>query len=150
MVQLNALVATFAAILSMASASPVSARQDDTLYPEPITIGRLSIPHGYVLYAYTPTKTTLQQACSDSPSRTMVQSVQTGRPDRPLCNNPFSLDGYSGLEFLCADGTGPAASQVTAIATNGTQTHLCTNVPLTVYPLYCGGGASISQQYICQ
>ncbi|KAK3361670.1 hypothetical protein B0T24DRAFT_642126 [Lasiosphaeria ovina] len=139
-------VAAFAALLA-ASAHLVAAQ--DT-YPEPITIGQLNVGHGYVLYAWSPTRTTLQDACTDSPTRTMIQSVQTDHPSNPLCNNPFALDGYTGLELLCSDGSGPAAAQVTALATNGTQTHVCTSLPLRISPLYCGGAASIWQKFVCQ
>ncbi|KAK3317588.1 hypothetical protein B0T19DRAFT_405272 [Cercophora scortea] len=120
-------------------------------YPEPITIGQLSIPHGHMIYGWTPTKTTMLDVCVQGPSRTMIQSVQTGFPSNPLCNWPFDLDGYTGLELLCVSGTeNDAEPQVTAIATSGVQTHNCTALPLKVFPTSCGVGAAISQLYACQ
>lgn len=93
------------------------------------------------------------EACTNVSSRTVLQVYETVPPTVPLCGTPFTLDGYSGLELLCADGTSVAASQVTAIATNGTQTHNCTGLPLTVYPTEChgpGSSASIWQLFACQ
>ncbi|KAK3689361.1 hypothetical protein B0T22DRAFT_461378 [Podospora appendiculata] len=136
-------------------------------YPEPITIGQLSIPHGHMIDcrkynletdndardAGTPTKTTMLDVCAQGPSNTvtMIQSIQTGFPSNPLCNWRFDLDGYTGLELLCVSGTEKDAEpQVTAIATGGVQTHNCTALPLTVFPTSCGVGAAISQRYACQ
>ena len=90
------------------------------------------------------------QACKEEPSRTFLQSVQTNIYSNPLCGRPFDLDGRTGLELLCADGTGERASQVTAISTNGERTHNCTHLPLNIYSTYCGNTVSIMQRFACQ
>ncbi|OIW22842.1 hypothetical protein CONLIGDRAFT_638084 [Coniochaeta ligniaria NRRL 30616] len=140
-----------AAALGLASIFASVSAQD--LYPEPITIGQLAYPHGHQILAWTPTKTSMIDACTNQSSRTVLQVYETIPPTVPLCGTPFALDGYSDLELLCADGTSVEASQVTAIATNGTQTHNCTSLPLTVYGTHCHGEYSpdsIWQLFACQ
>jgi hypothetical protein len=111
---------------------------------------------GTCLLTRTPgtlTKTSMIEACTNQSSRTVLQVYETVPPKVPLCGNPFTLDGYSGLELLCADGTSIEASQVTAIATNGTQTHNCTRLPQMVYSTRCHppyGADSIWQLFACQ
>lgn len=94
-------------------------------------------------------------ACNnyDSPTRTVIQTDNSGFPSNPICNHVFSLDGYEGLEILCdgeeVEGVQP---QITAIATNGTQTHNCTALALSVYSTPCDEThiSSIWQAFACQ
>ncbi|RKU44099.1 hypothetical protein DL546_001402 [Coniochaeta pulveracea] len=135
--------------------SSVSAQ--DTQYPEPITLGILGYPHGHQLLAWSPTRTSMVDACNgyEKPTRTVIQVDNSGYPSNPICNHVFSLDGYEGLELLCAGnetlGTMP---QVTAIATNGTQTHRCVELPYGngFYSTPCDEThiTSISQSFACQ
>ncbi|KAH8902808.1 hypothetical protein BR93DRAFT_972156 [Coniochaeta sp. PMI_546] len=140
-------------IAAFGLASKFASVSAQDLYPEPITIGQLGYPHGHQILAWTPTKTSMIEACTNQSSRTVLQVSETLPPTVPLCGTPFALDGYTGLELLCADGTSVAASQVTAIATNGTQTHNCTSLPQNVYPTHCHGPYSpdsIWQLFACQ
>ncbi|KAK0624968.1 hypothetical protein B0T17DRAFT_617115 [Bombardia bombarda] len=146
MVQINT-IAAVSALLSTAALF-VSAQTNETMYPEPITIGQYGFPHGHLIVGWTPTKTTMNDVCAGT--RTFIQSVQTGYYSNPLCGFPFEIDGYSNLTLQCADGTDTLASQVTAIATNGVETHVCTKLELSIFSTYCGGGASLVQQYACQ
>ncbi|KAH8881954.1 hypothetical protein GQ53DRAFT_753962 [Thozetella sp. PMI_491] len=139
-----------AAAALLANATPLVPRQNDTRAHEPITIGELGIGHGYQILAWTPTKTTINDACTDQASRTVIQSVNTEIPSNPLCGYPFEVDGESNMTLLCADGTSEDASQVTGIAINGEETHQCVEVPLNIYGTNCGGGSSLWQKYTCQ
>ncbi len=79
-----------------------------------------------------------------------MQAVHTNRPSNPLCDFPFSVDGFENLELKCADSDAERPSQVTAIATNGKQTHNCTELPLSIYPTSCGAGVAVWQRFACQ
>jgi hypothetical protein len=91
-------------------------------------------------------------ACNNQASRTVLQVQDTGVPSKPLCGQPFDLDGFTGLELHCADGTDIGASQVTAVFQGDKQTHNCTKLPLTVYPTACDPShiSSIWQLFACQ
>ncbi|KAH8886465.1 hypothetical protein GQ53DRAFT_809730 [Thozetella sp. PMI_491] len=146
-----ATILAVAAAASVASAKPVFNRQSNsTAEPFPITIGQLGYPHGHEILAWNPTKTTLGDACDAYTKTTVLQAVNSGFYSNPLCGHPFSLDGQDGLTLLCSDGTSETASQVTAVATNGQQTHECAELPHKIYPYNCGGGSSVSQLFACQ
>jgi hypothetical protein len=85
-------------------------------------------------------------------TKTVLQVHETIPPTVPMCGREFELDGYSGLKLLCADGDSPAASQVTAVATNGTTTHNCTELPDVIYAVHCAkfSSDSIRQWFVCQ
>jgi hypothetical protein len=96
-------------------------------------------------------------ACNgnDQPSRTVIQVDNSGYPSNPICNHVFSLDGYDGLELLCAGNeTEGVTPQITGIATNGTRTHACTALPFSsgFYSTPCDEThiTSISQSFACQ
>lgn len=155
--------------------SSVSAQ--DTQYPEPITLGIMSYPHGHQLLACelflfshsslgtfqltvppgSPTRTSMVDACTgyETPTRTVIQVDNSGYPSNPICNHVFSLDGYEGLELLCAGNeTLGVMPQVTAVATNGTQTHRCVELPYGngFYSTPCDEThiTGISQSFACQ
>ncbi|KAK0725151.1 hypothetical protein B0H67DRAFT_550773 [Lasiosphaeris hirsuta] len=153
MVQSSALMAFAAALLP----ALVSAQTNETLYPIPIAIGTIMYPHGHIILAWEPTKTTFKGACSpgvDNPTRTYLQTVNTNIYSKPLCNQPFDIDGYKNLELLCADADDGNyhASQVTAIATDGKKTHDCVKLPRNLYPVACDDThiTSIEQNFACQ
>ncbi|KAK3347037.1 hypothetical protein B0T25DRAFT_293311 [Lasiosphaeria hispida] len=151
MVQSNTVIAFAAALFSAVA----SAQTNETLYPVPIAIGRIMYPHGNTLIAWEPTKTSSKAACNgtDNPTRTFLQSIQTGFYSNPLCNWPFNLDGYKNLELLCSDSEkGVSASEVTAIATDGKKTHDCVKLPHNLYPIACDDThiTSIEQSFACQ
>ena len=140
----------FAFIITLVAGSAELRSPDDTTYPEPITLGQLGYSHGHTIIAWTPTKTTINDACTNSSTYTAIRAENSGYALHPLCGYPFNLDGYTGLELQCADGTSMTASQVTAIATNGKITHNCTYLPLTISYTSCGVGSGIAQLYACQ
>ncbi|KAM7189656.1 hypothetical protein V8F33_009904 [Rhypophila sp. PSN 637] len=136
-------IAPVAALLAT-SASFVSAQASN---PEPITIGRMGVGHGYLMVGWTPTKTTMLDACNGT--RTLIQAVHTNRPSNPLCGFPFEVDGVHNMQLVC-DPAQTTQEIPIAITTDGQLTHNCTYLPLTVYSTYCGGGASLAQNYACQ
>lgn len=145
------------ALAATATATPIAERQtsESDILPFPITLGWLAYSHGHSIVAWTPTRTTMGDACNPNTNATRtarIQSVNTNFPSNPLCGHEFELEGVSGLSLLCADTAenGEAASEVTAVATNGEQTHQCVDIPRNVYPTSCGVGTSIWQNYVCQ
>lgn len=54
------ILATTAALLSLATATPLVERQD---HPDQIALGRLAYSHGNQFVAWAPSKTTQQEAC---------------------------------------------------------------------------------------
>ncbi|KAM7191958.1 hypothetical protein V8F20_009082 [Naviculisporaceae sp. PSN 640] len=140
----NRYIATTSVLLATCAAPLVSAQTSGAV---PITIGRLGISHGYLMVAWTPTKTTMQDACAGT--RTMIQSVHTNFPSNPLCGFPFEVDGVKNMELVCDPAQSPREIPV-AITTDGKRSHNCTHLPLTIYSTYCGGGASLAQEYACQ
>lgn len=142
---------------TIATATPVNVLQESSpaIDPFPLTLANLAYGHGHQIVALTPTRTTLGDSCNTNVNATrtaVVQAQNSGFSSNPLCGHEFSLEGVSGLTLLCADSAenGEAASQVTAVATNGEQTHECVDTPLNVYPMSCGVGLSIWQLYSCQ
>ncbi|KAG8167144.1 hypothetical protein KVR01_002833 [Diaporthe batatas] len=152
----NTILSVLAMAATVVTASPVEVRQQtSTINPFPLTISQLAYSHGHQIVALTPTRTTLGDSCNTNVNATrtaVVQAQNSGFSSNPLCGHEFSLEGVTGLTLLCADSAehGEAASQVTAVATNGEQTHECVALPLNVYPFSCGVGSSIWQLYSCQ
>lgn len=139
------------------TATPAAVRQtsEPAVNPFPITLGWLAYSHGHEIVAWTPTRTTMGDACNPNTNATrttVVQADNSGFPSNPLCGHEFALEGVTGLSLLCADSAenGEAASQITAVATNGEQTHQCVDLPLNIYGTSCGVGSSIWQNYACQ
>lgn len=139
------------------TATPTAVRQtsEPAVNPFPITLGWLAYSHGHEIVAWTPTRTTMGDACNPNTNATrtaVVQADNSGFPSNPLCGHEFAFEGVTGLSLLCADTAenGEAASQVTAVATNGEQTHQCVDLPLNIYGTSCGVGSSIWQNYACQ
>lgn len=153
----NTLISALAAAATLATATPVEVRQETSpaINPFPITLAQLAYSHGHQIVAITPTRTTLGDSCNTNVNATrtgVVQAQNSGFSSNPLCGHEFALEGVTGLTLLCADSAekGEAASQVTAVATNGEQTHQCVDLPLNVYGMSCGVGTSIWQRYTCQ
>jgi hypothetical protein len=149
---------TLLALAALTSAAPsgaksplITPRQTDnnTQFAEPLTIGQFSYDHGHQILAWTPTKTTMLDAC-DQTGTTELQAVNSGFYSGPLCGVPFTVDGRSNLTLECSDGTGVTASQATAVATNGEVTHKCVGLPDTVFVTECGVGTGIMQLFSCQ
>ncbi|KKY37377.1 hypothetical protein UCDDA912_g02595 [Diaporthe ampelina] len=149
-------IMTVLALAATITAAPTEVRQTSpSILPFPITLGQLGYSHGYSIVAWTPTRTAILDACNPNVNATRtapLQSVNTNFPSNPLCGHEFALEGVTGLTLLCADTAekGEAASQVTAVATNGEQTHECVDLPLNVYGTGCGVGSSMRQRYVCQ
>lgn len=149
-------IMTVLALAATTTATPIEARQaSPSILPFPITLSQLGYSHGYTIAAFTPSRTAMLDACNTNVNATRtapVQSVNSNFPSNPLCGHEFALEGVTGLTLLCADTAekGEAASQVTAVATNGQQTHECVDLPLNIYPTSCGVGSSIWQLYACQ
>lgn len=153
----SATISALAMAAAVTTASPVEVRQktSPSINPFPITLAQFGYSHGHQIVALTPTRTTLGDSCNTNVNATrtaVVQAQNSGFSSNPLCGHEFSLEGVTGLTLLCADSAenGEAASQVTAVATNGEQTHECVDIPLNVYPMSCGVGSSIWQLYSCQ
>lgn len=153
----NAIISAVAMAAAIVTATPVEVRQDTSsaINPFPITLAQLAYSHGHQIVAITPTRTTLGDSCNTNVNATrtaVVQAQNSGFSSNPLCGFEFALEGVTGLTLLCADSAenGEAASQVTAVATNGEQTHECVDLPLNVYGTSCGVGTSIWQRYTCQ
>lgn len=146
---------TALALAATVTASPTAVRQTPDVNAFPITLGWLAYSHGHEIVAWTPTHTTMGDACNTNTNATrtaVVQAVNSNFPSNPLCGHEFALEGVAGLSLLCADSAenGEAASQVTAVATNGEKTHECVDIPLNIYGTSCGVGTSIWQEYACQ
>jgi hypothetical protein len=151
------IISAVAMAAAIATATPVEVRQETSpaINPFPITLAQLAYSHGHQIVAITPTRTTLGDSCNTNVNATRTAVVQAQNSQyfsNPLCGHEFALEGVTGLTLLCADSAekGEAASQVTAVATNGEQTHECVDIPRNVYPMSCGVGSSIWQRYVCQ
>jgi len=138
------------AAASLAAAAPTANTNTNSTAPEPITLGRLGIPHGYLIRGWAPSKTTpLEAACTEALN---LQAVHTNYPDHPLCDyGPFEINGRAGLQVKCRpakDQWEPEYARVTALATDGTDSHACGEVENPEY-VSCGAGAGISELYYC-
>ncbi|KAF7503490.1 hypothetical protein GJ744_003681 [Endocarpon pusillum] len=96
------ILATTAALLALTTATPLAERQD---HPDQIALGQLSYSRGNQFIAWTPSKTTEQEACR---THATIQSVDSGRPSGPICGTPFSVGNLVNVSLAC--GTSPVTT----------------------------------------
>ena len=156
------IIISAAALLSFAAAGPVAERAN----PDQIVLGHLMYPHGNQFIAWAPSKTTQEQACkthvSVSPSfqppislnshelQAVVQTNNSGFPDRPICGSPFSVGNLKDVSLKCQTSpVTPTTSDVVAVLSNkGKKIENC--VPAVGDYFECDHtGTGLRQEFIC-
>lgn len=138
------ILATTAALLSLATATPLAERQDR---PDQIALGRLSYSRGNEFIAWVPSTTTQQEACR---THVTIQAVSSGIINRPICGSPFSVGNLVNVSLAC--GTTPVTPTTRdVIAVNdasGVRIENCVTA-LSDYLPCDNVGSGLQQEFIC-